>query len=949
MNRLKKSILSLLVAIIVLISIIAIVGAKTTNSIGDINADGTVSAADARLALRASVGLEKLTDTQFKSADVNNDSKVTAADARTILRVSVGLEKFVDSDSNLNDETIKEMSEVDNAICDIMNSDNYENADKDKKEQLVNDILEELENQGMILKNSIKYNEETEQFTFQYSSGISGWVLLNSFSNLTCSNGFSNDLLQSINANTKTSFTTSERNNIEMVFMYGFDNSLGSDSMYGEWDNLLKEISKLGFTTTIYDSPRIVDYKTAFLETDYICILEHGEYFDPSYGIPNGTYGFIVQGEYATAQTEQDYAWDLYYNRIGKCIADGASKYFITPKFFEDYYEHDKLYNSIVFLFSCRGFGQGGEINYSFAKAFHNSCGASTVIGFHNAVFVDYAIEIFNSFTNDMMYGCTADEALENATDTYCKDDIKYMYIYKSNSIWWSTPDEKREGKTGKEIVDEKFINDSSAYPIIYGDKDKRFDIVLSSITGTVTERKTGIPISNVTIEVIDNESGSLEPVATTTTDANGKYSLTLPCGSYSISFNHENYEYYGTSLSVNYEAYEENATLSPKSNSGNTEERTVIDSGNCGADGDNVTWTLYEDGELVISDIGEMEDYSSPEKTPWNSYRKSVKSVIIKSGVISIGNFAFCDCPNLINISIPTTVTSIGDAVFEVCVNLTSIIIPESVTSIGIGAFIGCNSLTSITIEENNKYYSNDSNGVLFNKDKTILIQYPSGNRRTKYIIPDSVTSIGDSAFVDCPNLINISIPNSVITSIGHYAFFNCVNLTSITIPDSVTSIGHFAFCYCDSLTSIKMPKSLTSIDKAVFYNCDSLESIEIPDSVTIIGSKAFYDCDSLTSIEIPDSVTSIGSTAFLGCDSLTSIKIPKRVTKIGNFAFSDCTNLTSITIPNSVTNIGDYAFFVCNKLTNVYYTGTKQEWRNITIGDNNKCLTNATIHYNS
>ena len=148
-------------------------------------------------------------------------------------------------------------------------------------------------------------------------------------------------------------------------------------------------------------------------------------------------------------------------------------------------------------------------------------------------------------------------------------------------------------------------------------------------------------------------------------------------------------------------------------------------------------------------------------------------------------------------------SVTSIGEYAFLECRSLTSITIPDSVTSIGDGAFLGCISLTSITVDTGNKYYSSDSYGVLFDKNKNTLIQYPVGNTRTTYTIPDSVTSIGEGAFSYCRNLASITIPDSV-TSIGDHAFDDCRNLTSITIPDSVTSIGYRAFYYCTNLTDV-------------------------------------------------------------------------------------------------------------------------------------------------
>ena len=315
--------------------------------------------------------------------------------------------------------------------------------------------------------------------------------------------------------------------------------------------------------------------------------------------------------------------------------------------------------------------------------------------------------------------------------------------------------------------------------------------------------------------------------------------------------------------------------------------------------------------------------------------------------------------------------VTSIGESAFANCKSLTSILIPNSVTSIGDYAFYLCSSLTSIEVNANNQNYAS-IDGVLYNKGVTTLICCPGG--KTSITIPNSVTSIGSSAFSYCSSLTSITIPDSV-TSIEYFAFSDCTSLTSITIPNSVTSIGNYAFWNCSSLTSIIIPNSVTSIGDGAFSNCSSLTSISIPDSVTTIGNSVFKWCESLTSINIsksvinigkeifehckflttivvdknnqvydsrdncnaiihtatntlilgccktniPNSVTNIGNSAFEWCPSLTAITIPDSVTSIGDFAFSFCHSLASVIIPNSVTSIGCFAFSSCTKLTSI------------------------------
>ena len=231
---------------------------------------------------------------------------------------------------------------------------------------------------------------------------------------------------------------------------------------------------------------------------------------------------------------------------------------------------------------------------------------------------------------------------------------------------------------------------------------------------------------------------------------------------------------------------------------------------------------------------------------------------------VTTIGDEAFYRCYALTSVSMPS-VTTIGDNAFSDCLDLTSVDIPASCTSIAGNPFQGCQSLEEIVVDENNPNYSS-ADGVLYDKDKTTLIGWPTAEGEID-IMP-SVTTIGEEAFRYCFALTSVSMPS--VTTIGDYAFNACEALTSVSMP-SVTTIGDNAFMYCNALTSVSMPE-VTTIGDWAFNGCDALTSVDMP-SVTTIGDYAFYYCNALTSLDIPASVTTIGYDAFSVCSSLTSV----------------------------------------------------------------------------
>ncbi len=421
-------------------------------------------------------------------------------------------------------------------------------------------------------------------------------------------------------------------------------------------------------------------------------------------------------------------------------------------------------------------------------------------------------------------------------------------------------------------------------------------------------------------------------------------------------------------------------------------EQLPGIASGTCGKD---LTWVVYEDGKLVISGTGEMDDYGEvnssggcsyyPHK-PWSDY--NVTSLLFSDGITKIGAFAFYECKNLTGkLEIPNTVTAIGDAAFCGTSFQGELKLPNGLTEIAAWTFKNCDGFTGqlkipegVTRIGNNAFYNcRNLIGKLVLPDGLSSVESSAFSGcigfNGQLNLPGSLTEIGDNAFSDCSGFRGELIIPETLTSIGSSAFSGCSgfsgfslpeNMTAIpagmfsgwkgltgvlTIPEYITGIGDSAFSSCSGLTEVHFSANLESIGGSAFYYCTGLAGeLSFPHGLKTIGNSAFYGCTSLTgSIIIPDSVTSIGTNAFYAYDrhSLSGkLVLPKGIHFADSSAFEGCYGLKALYIPVEVIQIRADAFKKCN-FTDVFYAGTSTQWQNVDIRSGNDILSTATMHF--
>ncbi len=324
--------------------------------------------------------------------------------------------------------------------------------------------------------------------------------------------------------------------------------------------------------------------------------------------------------------------------------------------------------------------------------------------------------------------------------------------------------------------------------------------------------------------------------------------------------------------------------------------EAAMPGSGTCG---ENLKWVLDRDGHMTISGTGAMFDYDNNNLPPWEN-RGSITTLTVEEGVTHLGNYAFLNMPGLTAVSLPDSLKSIGLGSFKQCPALTGVRLPQGV-ELDENSFSGCSAIHTAG-------------------------PYGSGS---------------DFEFW-------------WTSEIPHHAFFEMDGLKTVTLPKKLKTIGYKAFEGCVALNKLVLPATVKSIGFECFYNCESLVTVGPVGSgcnlefswKNKIPAEAFTGNNMLSGLTVPEGITSIGKQAFFGCGRLVSIKLPDSLKTIGSNAFRGAI-IEELCLPAGLTDIAAGAFNGCSYLKNVYFAGTKAQWKNIQIGKRNKPLLSAELHY--
>jgi len=321
--------------------------------------------------------------------------------------------------------------------------------------------------------------------------------------------------------------------------------------------------------------------------------------------------------------------------------------------------------------------------------------------------------------------------------------------------------------------------------------------------------------------------------------------------------------------------------------------------------------------------------------------------------------------------------VEKIATSAFEGCRNLQECYLHADVNKIDTGAFANAYSLQGIYVDSENETYCSED-GVLFNKDKTILLQYPAGKQDTSYTIPKGVTTIATGAFSGCQHLKEVFVPEQVtkisdsifsgspsiekitfyglktmgigvfsdctnlqkvsisgdLTSLKNESFSGCTSLETITLPNSVQQFGNAAFYGCKSLKQLSMPEQLLTIESMVFEGCSSLQQLTFPETLESIGSWAFHNCKQIEQITLPKSCITVSTGAFSGCRSLSKIKLSENMIALEGYVFQEYSSLVKISLPKSLKSVDVSAFESCRRLKKLIIPDGVTSLTNTSVG---------------
>lgn len=361
-----------------------------------------------------------------------------------------------------------------------------------------------------------------------------------------------------------------------------------------------------------------------------------------------------------------------------------------------------------------------------------------------------------------------------------------------------------------------------------------------------------------------------------------------------------------------------------------------------------------------------------------------SLTSLTIPGNVLTLGNNAFDNCHSLDTLTLSNGLTTISSAAFNFCISLNEVVIPASVTSMASNTFLNCRNLEAIDVEVGNLNYAS-VDGVLFSEDLTELVAYPCG-LGGEYVIPGTVTALGENVFTSCLNLISVSVGAAVL-DMPMWSLSYCRDLQAIEvhednpnyadvdgvlfnksltellqypsgkpgeymIPDGVTDLRDWCMAYAQNLTAVIIADSVVRIGEGAISDCPLLVVVAIPENVSSLGDWMFDECPALAEI-IVDPTNPIRASVdgvLFDKNMSTLLKhpeakagdyvIPDGVATIIEYAFDSCLGLTSITVPASVVLIEDNALVTLPALKFILFMGDAPDCGPNCIGPMNESL---------